>query len=419
MTARPTHHLRWLIWCLAALFYFYEFVLRVSPQVLVNNLMHSFGIGAGAVGVISAFYLYSYAPMQLPVGMLIDRYGIKKLLSVASVVCGSGAVLFSLSIGVVTASIGRFCIGLGSAFAFVSMVYITTHWFGAKRRALLIGLANSIAMLGASCGGGPLASLISAVGWRHAIMGIGFFGIMLAGAIYWSLREDADDLRIEKETAFKRTRMLSSLKVVFTSWRSWINGLVAICFYLTTTVFAGLWGVPFIESAHGVTKTVASYAISMVFVGWLVGGPIIGLVSDTLGKRVAILRIAMLLCLCALSAVVYITQIPLWAVYVLTFLVGLFSSGELLNFTVSIELNPLFVKATAVAFTNFLVSVGDGIAQPVTGFFLDMFWKGKVIDGIPYYTTQDYQHALTLLPILLIIGFFLSFILKDREEVQV
>jgi fucose permease len=75
--------LKWFIWLLAAGFYFYEFVLRVSPSVMVDELMTSFGITASAVGVLSAFYLYAYAPMQLPVGLLMDRYGIKKILSLA------------------------------------------------------------------------------------------------------------------------------------------------------------------------------------------------------------------------------------------------------------------------------------------------------------------------------------------------
>jgi len=100
--------LRWTIWVLAAVFYFYEFVLRVSPSVMVPELMTSFGITASAVGFLSACYLYAYAPMQLPVGILMDRYGIKKVLSSASLLCGLGALLFAFAHHLISASIGRF-----------------------------------------------------------------------------------------------------------------------------------------------------------------------------------------------------------------------------------------------------------------------------------------------------------------------
>ncbi|MCF7806665.1 MAG: MFS transporter [Simkaniaceae bacterium] len=412
---KPHHHLKWLIWSLAALFYFYEFVLRVSPSVIVNNLMFAFSINASAVGIISAFYLYAYAPMQLPVGILIDRYGVKKLLSTASLICGIGAMVFAFAFSVNIAALGRFLIGAGSAFAFVSMVYISSHWFDPRRRAFLIGLANSIAMLGASSGGGPLASLIQMIGWRTTIFIFGVFGIILSVGIYWSLSEDIQDKNIEKQTSHKKGHLLSGVKIVATNWRAWINSFIAVCFYITTTAFAGLWGVPFVQTAYGVSKTTAGYAMSTVFMGWLIGGPIIGIISDFMQKRLLVLRIAMLLtCLC-LSLIIYCNFLPIWVIFICAFLIGLFSSAELLNFTISIEINPSYVKATAIAFTNFIVSMGDSFIQPFVGMVLDMRWTGQMIENMRIYSVNDYKIALTPLPIALIIGFLLSFIFNNKS----
>src|SRR3990172_4747000 len=127
-------NLKWIIWSLAAVFYFYEFVLRVSPSVMVFELMKSFSITASAVGVLSAFYLYAYAPLQLPVGMLLDRFGLKKVLSIASIGCGIGALFFSIALNVSLAAFGRFLIGAGSSFAFIAMVYVSTHFFEREKR---------------------------------------------------------------------------------------------------------------------------------------------------------------------------------------------------------------------------------------------------------------------------------------------
>ena len=377
--------------------------------------MLDFGITASSFGVMSAFYLFAYTPMQLPVGVLIDWFGVKKLLSGASLVCGLGAIAFSLAQTATVASFGRLLIGGSSAFAFVSMVYITSHWFPKKKRALLIGLANSIAMVGASFGGGPLASLIKLIGWRVAIFGFGLFGILLAIFIYVVIRSDDKDKSIEDATYHKPTPLKTSLKSVFSNWKSWINALVAISLYMTTTAFAGLWAVSFIQEAHHVTKTVAGYCSSIFFLGWLVGGPIIGLISDRLNLRMVVLRYSIVFAAITLAIILFITNIPLWSVFALMFILGVFSSAELLNFSISIEVNAAYVKATAAAFTNFMVSVGDSIAQPLIGFLLDMRWQGTLINGIRKYSLSDYQFALAFLPVVMIVGFFISFILKSES----
>ena len=413
---KPISHLKWIIWILAALFYFYEFTLKISPSVMIPDLMRSFGITASLVGAMSSFYFLAYAPMQLPVGILIDRYGLKLLLSLGSLVCGLGAIFFSLSPGVGLASFGRLLIGMGSSFAFISMVYISSHWFPKKRRALLIGLANSISMLGASSGGGPLTAAIESYGWRHTIGVIGGFGIVLALVIYWVLSLDKRDNAVEVETKEKHQSILSSLKIVSSSTKSWINSIVAVCFYMTTTGLAGLWGVPFIEEAYQVSRVLAGFSMSMVFYGWLAGGPIIGFISDHISSRVLVLRAAMVLTLMAVCIVLYATWIPIWAVFICTFLIGVFSSAELLSFTLAIEMNPPRVKATAAAFTNFIVSMGDLLVLPFIGFILDFVWNGVIKDGIRVYSVTEYQKALVCLPIALVIGILISSFLKDEKS---
>ncbi|MBI5273911.1 MAG: MFS transporter, partial [Chlamydiales bacterium] len=132
--------IRWIIWALAAIFYFYEYLLRISPSVMIPELMQTYHVDAAAIGFMVAFYLYAYAPMQLVVGVLMDQYGAKKLLTLASIICGLGSILFGLSNHIVLAGIGRLLIGLGSAFAFVGMVFICSHLFPQHKRALVIGL---------------------------------------------------------------------------------------------------------------------------------------------------------------------------------------------------------------------------------------------------------------------------------------
>jgi len=415
MGKESSRFIKWWVWALAAAFYFYEFVLRVSPSVMVPELMKSFGITASAVGVLSAFYLYAYAPMQLPVGILMDRYGVKKILSIASIICGIGALLFSAAGDLSVASLGRLMIGAGSSFAFIAMVYVTSHWFPPRKRAFLIGIANSIAMVGASAGSGPLTVVIHHLGWRKAIAGFGVFGVLLGILVYFIFKMDRHDKEVEKETSSEDTNILENLKVVTSKKSIWFNAIAALFFYMTTTAFAGLWGLSFVQTAYDVSKEVAGYAMSMVFAGWLVGGPLMGLWSDHIGKRKTAIRLGFVGALACLIPVIYMPFIPIAAVYVLLFCVGLFSSAELLSFSLAIELNSMRAKATTAAFTNFMISCGDAIVQPLVGFLLDFYWSGTLDEGIRVYTTRDYQMALTCLPVTLILGFICLFFFKEGK----
>src|SRR5690606_9072077 len=143
-----------------------EYFLRVAPSVMITDLYKAYHIGAGVFGVISAAYLYAYAPMQLPVGVLMDRYGARKLLTLATLICGIGSILFGVAPTVWLSIVSRLMMGVGSAFAFIGMVYISSHWFHGKILALLIGAGNSIGMLGAVVGEGPLSQLVQTFSWR-------------------------------------------------------------------------------------------------------------------------------------------------------------------------------------------------------------------------------------------------------------
>lgn len=401
---------KWIIWTLAALFYFYEYLLRISPSVMLPELMRDFDTDAATIGVVVAFYLYAYAPFQLIVGVLMDYYGAKRLLTLASLVCGIGAIAFGASQYLWLASFGRLLIGAGSAFAFVGMVFICSHLFPKKKRALVIGLANSIGMLGAVAGGGPLSVVIHTVHWKYVMEVLGFIGLMLAMLIFVSYSEEKFSRK--KLDVFYLFKLL---KVVATSPYSWLNSVVASLFYLTTTTFGGLWGISFLQSAYGWSKQSAGFAMSMIFVGWLIGGPLIGVLSDIAKKRRRIISFSILITLLALLTVIYVPNLSPTVIYSLLLIIGLFSSAELLHFSYAIEINPAKTKGTAVAFTNGIVSLVESCVQPLIGWILVISWQGMEQNGSPIYSAYSYKLALLALPCALLLAFILSFFLKEKR----
>lgn len=407
---------RWVMWVIAAFFYFYEFLLRVSPSVMVPELMQSFSANAVTLGVLTSFYYYAYAPMQLPVGFLMDRYGAKKLLIFASCVCGGGSIFFALTNSISLAALGRFFIGIGSSFAFVAMVYICSHMFEFKRRAFLVGLANSIGMLGAIFGQGPLSVMVEHVHWRSTMNILGMVGIGLAIAIFFLIKKDSNELK--KFDAAKETpsKLLEGFKFIIKSPYCWLNAVIALLFYMTTTAIGDLWGISFIQTAYGVSKDTAGFATSMLFTGWLIGGPIVGHFSDRTGKRKPLLGLSIVLTLLTLLPCIYLTDMPIHLVYIFMFCVGFFSSAELLNFTFSTELVDEKYKGSAIAFTNCLISLGSSLIQPVIGSIMDYSSKGTKNILAHRYSAYDYKLALTILPVMLLLAIMLCFFLKENKR---
>ncbi|MCB1067335.1 MAG: MFS transporter [Simkania sp.] len=414
--SQKDHYKRWIIWTLAVLFYFYEYFLRVAPGVMVESLLAAFHIGAGAFGTMTAFYLYAYAPMQLPVGMLMDRFGARKLLTLATLGLGVSAFLFGSATTLWVANISRFLMGAGSAFAFVGLVYITSHWFSGKTLALLVGIGNSLGMLGAVFGQGPLSLMVQTLSWRPSMFVMGALGLVLGIVIFLAVRNEPTRGHPCQPSCPKNKPLWHNLKIVTKNPQTWINGIVALCFYTATVAYGGLWLIPFLVNTHGMKNETASFAASMVYMGWIIAGPLIGHFSDKTCNRKTTLIVTTFLSIILFLIINYAIGMSHFWTFVMILLLGVTLSGELLCYSLAIELNPREAKGTALAFTNFLVFVGGSIAQTLVGWLLDWNWDGLKVGGTPVYLARDYQNALLIFPVALLIAFIFSFFIQEKTK---
>lgn len=409
---------RWFIWILAVTFFFYEFTIRVSPSVMVNSLMAAFHTDAGKIGAISSIYYYVYAPMQLPVGLLMDRFGPRYLLPMAAIVCGGGMIIFGIAPNFEVLALGRFLSGFGTSFAFVGLLYITSHWFPHHLMALLIGISNSIAMAGAITGEGPLSIAENYLGWRSTTSILGVIGILLGFfifiVVFFSPRRKEE--KMHETISFLNA--WNSLKKVLIHPRSWINAGIAIFIYATTAGFAALWGVPFLMSNHHMPREIAGFATSSIYLGWIVGGPLVGHLSDRFQKKRPFLKICSLLAGIALLPVIVMNDLSHPLIFALLILVGIFSAAELLNFTYAIDLHPYKATGSAIAFTNFIIMLGGAFFQPFVGWVLDRLWTGATLEGVQIYSQTSYTIATLCFPLSFFLAFILSFFLKEKGNHQ-
>ncbi len=160
----------WFIWGAAALFYLYEFFVRVAPSSMATQLQQHFGLSAAALGAAAGTYYLVYSPMQLVSGSLIDRFGPKRVLVLAGLICSAGAFIEVAGSAPALLAGARFCQGFGSAFAFVGTMYLAAEWFPATQLALLSGLTTSLGMAGGIIGNSGIARIVKHLGWQPALI---------------------------------------------------------------------------------------------------------------------------------------------------------------------------------------------------------------------------------------------------------
>jgi sugar phosphate permease len=405
--------LPWVICALGAVFYCYEFFLRITPGVITTELMGAYDLKGAEVGNFSAFYYHAYVPMQIVVGLLMDRFGPRRLLTVACFICAIGSFLFAGYFGFGWAVAGRFLIGLGSAFAFVGALKLATIWLPPNRFALVSGIILCLGMTGAVIGDFLLRGMVDVIGWQTTIYLSSAVGVVLAFVLWFVVRDASPDHPDYHVHIINFQAIFSGLWKALKNPQIWLNGLVGLLLYVSLSAFAEMWGIQYLEQAKGLSKVYAAHANSMVFLGWAVGGPLWGWFSDFIGRRRMPLFIGTIGAIILVSILLYVPDLSLWAIYITLFLFGLFSSAQILVFAICHETSHITIAGTAIALTNMIVMLSGNIFQPLIGKLLDLGWVGMVYHGARIYTPYSYQQALSILPVSLVCGMVILFFIRE------
>jgi MFS family permease len=402
---------RGLIICIiAALFYCYEFILRILPGILHSELSAKMGnIPAAMFGQIAALYYFAYSPMQLPVGMLMDRFGPRRLLSLACFCCTLGSYLFGYSDHLMMVGIGRFLVGFGSAFAFVGVLTLSTMWLPKNLFSLFAGIMTTMSMLGNVYAEIKITSMTSVYGLNSVLMAAVALGGVLTLIILVFVRDNKEYL---SQHHVSLSSFFKEVMTVIVSYKVWIVGMVGALLYTSLSVFGELWGQSYLEQAHHLSKMQSAQTISMLFIGWAVGAPLSGYLSDKFAQRIIPLMIGAIGGLLSIASILYLPNLSYTSLKVLILAFGLFTSTEILVFAMAKEISGSFISGTVFAVTNMIVTLLGALLQPSVGWLLDYFGN-RVWSGDHYvYQVTDYQYALSILPIsmsfvilLLVFGF--------------
>ena len=402
----------WIIWGLSAAFYFSDYLARVAPGVMHRALQHDFNLNEAGFGILTASFYIPYIVMQIPVGLAVDRVSVRKLLTVMALLTAFGCCVFGLASDLMTASVGRMLIGFSAAFAFISTLRLATAWFPPAMLGLLAGLTQALGMLGASAGEAPVAFLSAAVGWRHTMLIVAFIFIVLAILLYRFVRDDPAGSMMTEIKSEHRVDILSSLKIILSCRQTWVNALYTGFLFAPVAVIGESFGPAYLQYGRGLSAHSAAFATGLIFIGWGIGGPLSGMLSDKIGRRKPVMIASAWIGLVLMSLIVYYPSLHQSTAYVLLFLFGFTNTGVAIGYAVSTEIHSRNVLGTSIAFTNMASIFVGALLQPIVGGLV-----GKVAGARSYHVDQlllsDFQAGLYLLPVCSLIALFLAYSVKE------
>ncbi len=356
----------------SALFYYYEYFLRVAPSAVTGEIMQQFNLNTASFGIMISYYYLAYVPVQLPVGFIMDKWGPRKILTLASACCTIGTLLFanSESLGLVKA--GRFLVGFGSAFAYVGVLKIATIWLPRRYFALMAGLCTALGMLG-GLSSEIVMTYITAqnITWQQATNFSAAAGVIITIILWLVVRDRAEKLIINQKRIFAHeVSFFNECKQIIKQNIYLKNGLIGGLTFLPLTAFAELWAMSYLEDS-GLSKEVASWCNGMIFIGYGIGGTVWGKLSEHMqSRRKPIIYGSLIsaILLCFLPVTIKLSMINVSAI--ILFCVAFFASAQVLVFAITNDLTNENINATGLAYTNFLVMLVGYIAQPLLGILI-------------------------------------------------
>lgn len=395
-------------WSAASVFYLYQYMLRSAPAAMVPELSQAFGLTAAGLSTLVGLFYYGYAPFSLAAGIAMDQLGPRKVTPAAAAAIGVGALLFATG-NLVLAAIGCFLQGAAAVFAFVAAVYIATTRFPASQAATLIGLTQMLGMMGGAAGMFLVGPTIAAgLSWSMFWLFMGLAGLLLAGIQLAIMPKERPVNRTASTTPtggwFRNAR--AAFRAVFRNPQSILCGVIAGLLFMPTTIFGMVWAVQFLQEAHSLPYTVAILRSASVSLGWIIGAPLLGLLSDRIGRRKPVIIGSAAVLFGCLLAILF-GRPGLFPDYSLGLVAGIASGAAMLPYTVIKEANRPEHGGTATGVISFINFSLSALLGPVFGTLLARASEGATRE------LAHYQTAFTPLLGIVALAIILTFYLRE------
>ncbi len=392
-----------LAWLSVSLFFFFQYILRVAPGVMVTELRTDFHMTAEQFSLFGALFLYAYSLVQIPMGIALDQFGVKRVVSACILLFTGAGVMFSMTDQLWVANLARLFMGLGASTAFMSGVKIAADEFPAGKRGFYMGATLTIGLIGAFGTGKPLVWAMDTVGnWRETLLGISLFGIAILGFVHFSVPRQ----KIKKDN-FSLPVLKTSLFETLKNRNIMMYAALAVGVYTPISVLADLWGTAFLMEKFNLSRNVAAPASATMYAGMALGCIVLPWICEKyelLNRGIQACTLGMFLCF---GFLLYGPALGESQLFVMLLTLGFFCGAEMMCFTAAVRFTTRENSGITIGIVNTFNVLGGAILQQVIGFILDQLWQGAVDDaGNRLYNAHDYVVAMTSL--LFVVGVCLA-----------
>ena len=387
--------------------FFFSYFYRSSPAVIAPYLSREFSLGAERIGLLSSIFFYVFAAAQVPLGPALDSIGPRIVITALGTLAAIGSVIFATAPSFNICLLGRGLIGLGMCCMYMGTLTIVANWYAPRSFATVTGLVAALGNTGAFAATFPLALMAMSIGWRDSFLLVAAINLLLA-AMIWLIVRDHPPRQIPA-SGQEKFEVRKAYRAILGNPSFWCISIV--CFFASGSFLCiqGLWGGPFLMDVFGMTPAGAGSVLSLISIGYIIGSPLTGRISDRLGtsrKRLALIWLIFylipLILLCT-----FLRPGRASFLYPVYFFIGFFASGGVLYLTHLKELFPPRMVGTALTCTNFFAIGGVAVLQ---------YTMGLIIERYPAvgrsYPLQAYRDAF----LLLVAGTVLSILIYSRAR---
>ncbi len=414
-TAKHTNVLYYVAWSLVALFFFYQYILRVSPGIMVVELRQVFKLTAAEFSSLGSIYLLSYSLLQIPLGFILDRIGVRRVIMMAITICMIGTAIFALAQSLWMLQLGRFLIGLGSAPAFISALKLVHDHLPEKQRGLLMGVTLAVGTLGALLSGKCLVALLDSKGWQNTLLLCAGLGGVLLLLIFVLIPRNLEKKFQEKAA----NQFKEGIQAIFKQKTLLLYSMIAIGVYTPLCVLADLWGAAYLMEKFALPRATSAQLSLYLYGGLTVGSLLLPWFSVKYGMLKETIQVCVFGLVIAMALLLFTDTMAVWQLAVLLSFIGLLCGAEMICFAGALEYSPLAHSGLALGVINTLNMLGGGLVQQMIGWYLDFEWKGEyAIDGARYYGIADLNAAFTLLIAIIVACGVLTLLISPSSLLQ-
>jgi sugar phosphate permease len=388
-------------WLVIAMFYFYQYVLRVAPGIMVEDIRETFRVTAEEFATLGALSLFAYGILQIPIGIIVDQVGVRKVCIVSITIIIVGAFVMAITESFMVLQASRLIIGAGSGAAFLCTIKFVADHVPNGSRGLLMGATLTLGMAGAICFSKLLAILDNTILWQHVIMSVAIMGIVVLVLIALVLKNTpGEHINLWDGKGIKShyndlLRLASTPKII-------VFSLLAIGLYTPISALADLWGPAFLKQKFGLSKSQAAELAMLLYVGLGIGSFILPWLSE----KYNVLNIGIIVCIFALlgafSILLYSENLSIFELKCVLFAIGFFCGAEMMCFTGALENSTQHDSGHIIGIVNTFNMLGGALIQQTIGFSLDNNWNGMTnAYGIRQYSPCEFRDALGILAVVI------------------